>query len=427
MQTQCKKSIFQLRLEIKRQLVERMGLERIVDMISHAHTESVKEELRINLFAILNSEYAECFSSYDKTQCVEDIINEIIGLGPLQPLLDDEEVTEIMVNGCRSLFYERKGTLERMDEPFENDEQIMLILDRILSPLGRRVDESMPLVNARLENGYRVHAVIAPIALDGPTITIRKFSGQITSLDALVQRKALPAWYAKLLSWAVKLRQDIAVAGGTGSGKTTLLNALSTQIDEHERILTIEDSAELKFDTHPHVVRLEAREASIEGKGAVGIHDLVRNALRMRPDRIIVGEVRGEECIDMLQAMNTGHDGSLTTLHAGSAQEAILRLILMARFGMDLPADIIEEQVATALDLLVMSQRLADGRRCIGSLSAVTREENGKVALHTLVSFEAATYSWCLQEVPQFILQAQAQHILDEKEVSAWKQSCQLA
>ena len=217
------------------------------------------------------------------------------GLGPLQPLLEDDSVSEIMVNGCRSAFYERGGVLYPMENLFESDEQIRILIDRIIAPLGRRIDERSPLVNARLKSGYRVNAVIPPVAIDGPALTIRKFSDRITSLRELVELGSLPEWYAGLLSCAVALRQDLAVAGGTGSGKTTLLNALSCEIPTGERIVTIEDSAELKFSHHPHVVRLEAREASIEGEGAVTIRDLVANALRMRPDRIVVGEVRGAE------------------------------------------------------------------------------------------------------------------------------------
>ena len=232
-----------------------------------------------------------------------------MGLGPLQPLIEDDTVTEIMVNGCRSAFFERGGVLYPIEHAFEDDEQIRVLIDRIISPLGRRIDERSPIVNARLKTGYRVNAVIPPVAIDGPILTIRKFSDRICSLDELVGLGSLPLWYAQLLSCAVSLRQDLAVAGGTGSGKTTLLNALSCEIPTGERIVTIEDSAELKFAHHPHVVRLEAREASIEGEGAVTIRDLVTNALRMRPDRIVVGEVRGAECCDMLQAMNTGTMG----------------------------------------------------------------------------------------------------------------------
>lgn len=240
-------------------------------------------------------------------------------------------------------------------------------------------------------------------------------------MSRLVELGSLPSWYARLLSWAVRLRKDIAVAGGTGSGKTTLLNALSCEIDHGERVITIEDSAELRFDARAHVVRLEARESSIEGTGEVTIRDLVKNALRMRPDRIVVGEVRGPEAIDMLQAMNTGHDGSLTTLHAGTPEEAILRLVLMARFGMDLPASIIEEQVATALDLLVLSARRGDGSRRITSLSQVARSKEGSVELVELVSYDSARDAWHLVDEPAFLREAVREGLLDEGEVDAWR------
>ena len=269
-----------------------------------------------------------------------------------------------------------------------------------------------------------MNAVIAPVAVDGPVVTIRKFSGAIRTLENLVGLGSAPHWYARLLSWAVRLRRDIAVAGGTGSGKTTLLNALSAEIPACERIVTIEDSAELRFDEDLHVVRLEARDASIEGTGAVTIRMLVTNALRMRPDRIVVGEVRGEECIDMLQAMNTGHDGSLTTLHAGSPLEAVSRLVLLARIGMDLPASLIEEQVATALDLIVMSRRMADGSRVIASACEVTRGDGGEVVLEELVSFDVARRAWRLERMPAFLGEAVREGVLEEGEVRAWERLC---
>ena len=243
-------------------------------------------------------------------------------------------------------------------------------------------------------------------------------------LPDLVDLGALPAWYARLLAWAVQAREDIAVAGGTGSGKTTLLNALSCEISHEERIVTIEDSAELRFDTHPQVARLESRDASIEGIGEVDIRRLVRTALRMRPDRIVVGEVRGAETIDLLQAVNTGHDGSLTTLHAGSAQEAVLRLVMMSRFGMDLPTDIIEEQIATGLDLVVMSHRLPGGRRTIGSLHAVSRADGGGVALDELVAFDTARMEWSLRQEPAFLERMLLEGSLREEVLDAWRQEC---
>ena len=411
-----------LALDLKREMVGRLGLATVADMVSTSDLEQARAELRVTCQAILNEERFARLSPFEREQMTARVLDEVVGLGPIQPLLDDDSISEVMVNGCQALYFERAGRLHRSDVRFESPDQIMMVVDRILAPLGRRLDKSSPLVNARLANGDRVNAVAAPVALDGPYVTIRKFSNRITSMRRLVELGSLPAWYATLLSWAVRLRQDIAVAGGTGSGKTTLLNALSCEIDHGERVITIEDSAELRFDPHAHVVRMEARDASIEGTGEVTIRDLVKNALRQRPDRIVVGEVRGEEAIDMLQAMNTGHDGSLTTLHAGTAEEAILRLVLMARFGMDLPASLIEEQVATALDLLVMSARLSDGSRRITSLSQVTRAASGRVELVPVVSYSLEEDTWHLEHEPPFVTQACDLRILAKEEVTRWRQ-----
>ncbi len=411
------------RERLKRRLVERLGLATLAEMIASEDVESTRRELGITCQAILNAqEFAE-LTEQARLELVARVLDEVCGLGPIQPLLDDASVTEIMINGRDALLYERGGRIYQSDVAFETPEQIMMVLDRILAPLGRRLDMASPLVNARLANGDRVNAVAPPVALDGPAVTIRKFSNRISTLDSLVSLGALPAWYAQLLSWAVRLRQDIAVAGGTGSGKTTLLNALSTEIDHAERIVTIEDSAELRFDGHPDVVRLEARDASIEGTGEITIRELVKNALRMRPDRIVVGEVRGGEAIDMLQAMNTGHDGSLTTLHAGTAEEAILRLVLMARFGMDLPASIIEEQISTALDAVVMSQRLSSGERRITSFSTVARGESGAVVLHECVSYDVATDHWELVDEPPFLARGMREGLFSEEVIDAWRNS----
>ena len=414
----------ELRARLKRGLVERLGLSEVAGLVGGGDSELVREELGVACRAVLNAGGFSELGEAERETLVRQVVDEVVGLGPLQPLLDDLTVTEVMVNGCGSVYYERDGRLFPSGATFDSAEQVMLVMDRILAPLGRRLDDASPIVNARLANGYRVNAVIAPVAMDGPAVTIRKFSGQIRTLESLVELGSLPVWYARLLSWAVRLRQDIAVAGGTGSGKTTLLNALSAEIPQDERIVTIEDSAELHFEDGLHVVRLEARDASIEGTGAVTIRMLVTNALRMRPDRIVVGEVRGEECIDMLQAMNTGHDGSLTTLHAGTPVEAVSRLVLMARFGMDLPASLIEEQVATALDLIVMSRRMPDGSRVVSSVSEVGCSGTGSVELRELVSFDAAERAWHLVREPAFLGHAVREGLLDEAEVEAWRRSC---
>lgn len=413
-----------VRSQVKRDLVSYLGLATVASMAASGDLVQAQGELGVACQALLNTREYPDVDPADHQRITREVLDEILGLGPLQPLLDDETVTEVMVNGCSSLFYEREGVMHQAGRVFETPEQILTVVDRILAPLGRRLDESSPIVNARLANGDRVNAVIQAIAPDGPIVTIRKFASSAMTLGRLVDIGALPGWYARLLGWAVVLRQDIAVAGGTGSGKTTLLNALSCEIPHGERIITIEDSAELRFESHPHVVRMESRDASIEGTGEVTIRDLVKNALRMRPDRIVVGEVRGEEAIDMLQAMNTGHDGSLTTLHAGTEREAVLRLVLMAKFGMDLPTDIIEEQVATALDLIVMSRRLPDGTRVISSLSEVGRAKGGGVELAECVRFDPQARAWSLVREPRFLPLVAETGLADAGEVEAWRSSC---
>lgn len=304
----------EVRDRLKRDLVESLGLTAVASMAASDDVESARVEIGIACQTILNTGEYGSLTEEERETVIRQVLDEICGLGPLQPLLDDPTITEVMVNGCESLFFERDGELHAAERVFSSPDQIMLVIDRILAPLGRRLDKASPIVNARLANGDRVNAVSADIAINGPAVTIRKFSSRICTLADLERLGSVPAWYAQLLGWAVRLRKDIAVAGGTGSGKTTLLNALSCEIDPRERIVTIEDSAELRFTAHPNVVRLEARDASLEGTGEVTIRDLVKNALRMRPDRIVVGEVRSSEALDMLQAMNTGHDGSLTTL-----------------------------------------------------------------------------------------------------------------
>ena len=384
---------------VKRHAMERVGYDEMTRLVADEDVDHARSELRPAVEAVVNAQDMLELDPATREEMVDGILDDIVGLGPLQPLIEDDTVTEIMVNGCHSSFFERGGTLHPMENFFENDEQIRILIDRIIAPLGRRIDERSPLVNARLKNGYRVNAVIPPIAIDGPALTIRKFSDRITSLRELVELGSLPEWYACLLSCAVALRQDLAVVGGTGSGKTTLLNALSTEIPMGERIVTIEDSAELKFARHPHVVRLEAREASIEGEGAVTIRDLVANSLRMRPDRIVVGEVRGGEAIDMLSAMQTG-------------------------YGINLPSELIEDQIALALDGIVMSERRPDGRRFVSSYSGVSRAAGGGVKLERYVTFDRASASWTLEKEPPFIAAALDAGALTEKEVEQWRQSC---
>ena len=400
--------VIELRGKLKRDLVDRLGLATVATLVSSGDISYARRELDAACQAIINAKEFELLDDEARRLLIAQVLDEVCGLGPIQSLLDDETVTEIMINGPSALLFERGGVIYEAPAAFETAEQIFMVLDRILAPLGRRLDKASPIVNARLANGDRVNAVAPPIAINGPSVTIRKFSNRITTLAGLMELGTLPGWYATLLSWAVRLRKDIAVAGGTGSGKTTLLNALSVEIP---------------LDSHPNVVRLEARDASIEGTGEVTIRELVKNALRMRPDRIVVGEVRGAEAIDMLQAMNTGHDGSLTTLHAGTPDEAIMRLVLMARFGMDLPTDIIEEQIASALDLVVMSTRLEDGARRITTLSAVSRAADGGVALKECVAFDAVSRSWSLVREPAYVEEGVRLGVLDEEEVEAWRRA----
>lgn len=323
----------------------------------------------------------------DKNSIIKSVQNEITGLGPLEELLNDETVSEIMVNGPNQVYVERKGKLVISDVKFQDEEHVRRIIDRIVSPLGRRIDDSNPMVDARLKDGSRVNAIIPPLALCGSTITIRKFSDTPLTIGNLMSFGSLSPEMAGFLEAGVRGKLNILVSGGTGSGKTTLLNVLSAFIPHDERIVTIEDAAELKL-MQDHVVSLESRPANLEGSGAITIRDLVRNALRMRPDRIVVGEVRGGETLDMLQAMNTGHDGSLTTAHANSARDALARIETMVMMaGMELPVTAIRQQVAGALDLIVQQARLRDGSRKITSICEITGMEGDIITTQEIFKF----------------------------------------
>src|SRR5437899_10981936 len=324
----------------------------------------------------------------ERVRMLEQITDEIIGLGPLEPLLRDESITEVMVNGPRQVYIERSGKLELTNVVFQNDDHVMRIIDRIIAPIGRRVDESSPMVDARLTDGSRVNAIIPPLSLVGPVITIRKFSASPFTVDDLIRFGTATADMFDFLKACVEARLNIFVSGGTGSGKTTTLNVLSSFIPNDERIVTIEDAAELQL-RQEHVVTLESRPPNIEGKGAIPIRELVRNALRMRPDRIIVGECRSGEALDMLQAMNTGHDGSMSTGHANSPRDMLSRLetmVLMA--GVDLPLRAIREQVASAVDLIVQQSRLKDGTRKIVNITEVQGMEGDVIVMQDVFVFE---------------------------------------
>ncbi len=323
-----------------------------------------------------------------REQISREVMDDLLGFGPLQPLLEDPEITEVMVNGCSNVYIERKGKLIKTNITFENDDAVLRIIDKIIMPLGRRIEADSPTVDARLPDGSRVNAVIQPVAIDGPSITIRKFQKDKLSIDELVQLGSITKNMADFLRACVISRLNIIISGGTGSGKTTLLNVLSGYIPSEERIVTIEDAAELMMQ-QDHVVRMETKTPNADGKGAVTIRDLVRNSLRMRPDRIVVGEVRGGEALDMLQAMNTGHDGSLTTLHANSTRDAISRLetmVLMA--GMDLPVRVIREQIAAAIDIIIQISRMKDGTRKVTSVTEVNGMEGDTVVMTEIFKFQ---------------------------------------
>ena len=324
----------------------------------------------------------------DRERLVEELISEILGLGPIEPLLKDPSVTEVMVNGPDSIYIERKGRLQKTDVRFRNTEHLMHIIDRIVTAVGRRVDESSPMVDARLADGSRVNVIIPPLSLIGPCVTIRKFSKDVLTVDKMIEFGSFDQRMAEFLEDCVKGRLNIVVSGGTGSGKTTLLNVLSSYVPATERIVTLEDSAELQLK-QDHVVTLETRPPNIEGEGEVTMRDLVRNALRMRPDRIIVGECRTGEALDMLQAMNTGHDGSMTTAHANSARDALSRLETMVLMsGMELPLRAIRSQIASAVDIIVQIARLSDGSRKIINIAEVTGMEGDIITLQDLFYFE---------------------------------------
>ncbi|WZL72724.1 CpaF family protein [Clostridiaceae bacterium 35-E11] len=324
----------------------------------------------------------------NRKKVVDELVNNLIGYGPINPLLQDPEVTEVMVNGPYQVYAERKGKIELTHIYFQDNEQVMHIIEKIVSPLGRRIDESSPMVDARLPDGSRVNAIVPPLALNGPTITIRKFSKDPFQIEDLIRFGTLTKEMATFLESCVKAKLNIFISGGTGSGKTTTLNVLSSFIPNDERIITIEDAAELQL-WQDHVVSLESRPANIEGKGAITIRDLVRNSLRMRPERIVIGEVRGGEALDMLQAMNTGHDGSLATGHANSPRDMIARLetmVLMA--GMELPVRAIREQIAGAIDLIIQQTRLKDGNRKIVNITEVQGLEGDIIVLQDIFTFQ---------------------------------------
>lgn len=371
---------------IHRRLMERINLKMIDEL-----EESV---LRSQIGAIVRDlidEEKMPLNAAEKVELVVEIQNEVLGLGPIEPLLADPSVSDILVNTYKQTFVERYGVLEKTPVQFQSNEHLMRIIEKIATSVGRRVDESTPMVDARLADGSRVNAIVPPLSIDGPALSIRKFSVDPYTMADLINFKSITPAMGEFIGAAVKAKCNILVTGGTGSGKTTLLNVLSSYIPHNERIITIEDSAELQLQ-QPHVVRLETRPANIEGKGEILQRDLLKNALRMRPDRIVVGEVRGAEALDMLQAMNTGHDGSITTIHANSPRDALTRLEHMVGMsGIAIPALVVRQQIAAALNLVIDAERLPDGRRVVTSIQEITGMEENVVNMQEIFSFNRKT------------------------------------
>jgi pilus assembly protein CpaF len=375
------------RLKVHAALVRQMDLRRVdVHGMSDEELRAKTSEL---IDEILEREFDDLPMTVNRRRLAKEVLDEAIGLGPLEDLLDDDSVTEIMVNRADQIFIERAGRVQESPVVFTSDKAVLAAIERIVAPLGRRIDESSPMVDARLKDGSRVNAVIAPVALRGPSISIRKFAKRKLVGQDLMNFGSLDERMLQFLQVAVRERRNLVVTGGTGSGKTTLLNVLSNFIPDNERIVTIEDAAELKLN-QPNLVGLEARPANLEGKGLIAIRDLVRNALRMRPDRIIVGECRGGEALDMLQAMNTGHEGSMTTAHANSPRDALSRLeVMVLMSSMDLPMTVVREQVSSALDLIVHQRRFPCGSRKITHISEITGIESGTIQTQDIFTFRA--------------------------------------
>jgi pilus assembly protein CpaF len=373
----------QLRVKLHQKLVERLNVQNLRTMPANV----VRQECRSLIRDLFQTEKG-LLTSAEQERLMDDIMDETFGLGPLEGLLKDPTITDILVNRFDQIFVERRGQLERSEVQFRDNAHLRQIIDRIVVQVGRRIDETSPMVDARLADGSRVNAIIPPLSLDGPAMSIRRFGVNPLTVDDLIRQGSVPPMVVEFLAAAVMARCNILISGGTGSGKTTLLNCLSRYIPERERIITIEDAAELQLQ-QPHVVRLETRPPSIEGTGEITQRELVRNSLRMRPDRVIIGEVRGGEALDMLQAMNTGHEGSMTTIHANSARDALSRLeVTVSMSGFDIPMRALRQQIASALNLVIQVQRLMGGKRKVVSVSEITGMEGEQIQMHELFVFE---------------------------------------
>ena len=372
-----------LKVSIHQALLDKINL----SMLEKLPREGIRTEIA-DIIGELLVERQEALNRAERETLVDDVLDELLGLGPLEPLLQDETVTDILVNGPRIVFVERNGILERVKTEFQDERHLMRIIQKIVSAVGRRIDESSPFVDARLPDGSRVNAIVAPLAIDGPLLSIRKFAKKRISIERLMELGSVPPQMAEVLRAIVAARKNVLISGGTGSGKTTLLNAMSSFIDERERIVTIEDSAELQLQQE-HVARLETRPPNIEGRGEVTQRDLVKNALRMRPDRIIVGEVRAGEAFDMLQAMNTGHDGSMTTVHANTPRDSLSRVEQMIGMsGVEISPRSARAQIASAINVVVQVGRLADGRRKVTSVYELTGMEGETITMQEIFRYK---------------------------------------
>lgn len=379
---QASKSFEELKRHIHGKLVEKLDLSRVSDLAG----DTLRREIRLVVERLCDTENP-LLNRMERERLIDEVLDETFGFGPLEMLLKDPTISDILINGPHKIYVERRGKMEKSDVKFRDNDHLMQIIDRIVSKVGRRVDETSPMVDARLPDGSRVNAIIPPLALDGPSMSIRRFGSNPLKLEDLLNYKAFTPEMAMLMEAAIKARLNIIISGGTGCGKTTLLNTLSAFIPSDERIVTIEDAAELQLQ-QDHIVRLETRPSNIEGKGEVNTRDLVRNSLRMRPDRIIIGECRGAEALDMLQAMNTGHEGSLTTLHANSPRDAQARLetmIMMA--GFELPMKALRQQICSAVDIIIQANRLTGGPRKVTSITEVMNMEQDTIIMQDIFRF----------------------------------------
>ncbi len=373
----------ELKFTLHRKLLDKINLEALASI----DNQKLRTEVRSALMSLLEGEQT-LLSSIERQQIADEVLDEVFGLGPLEPMLADSTISDILVNGHKQVYVERKGQLEMTNVTFKDDSHLLRIIDKIVSQVGRRVDESSPMVDARLSDGSRVNAIIPPLAVDGPLLSIRRFGTDKLMPADLVARQSMTQGMLELLEAAVKARLNVIVSGGTGSGKTTMLNALSAFISPKERVVTIEDAAELQLK-QPHLARLETRPPNLEGEGAIRQRELLVNSLRMRPDRIVIGECRGEEALDMLQAMNTGHDGSMTTIHANTPRDVITRMEVMVTLANgNLPLSAIRQQIASAVDMIVQIGRMSDGSRRVTSITEVTGMEGQVVTLQDLFVFE---------------------------------------